>query len=410
MKSQEPTAVAKHRVFLFLQGPSSPLFTKIAAKLGAEGHVCLRINLNMGDWVFWRRRSAINYRGRKDKWPDYIHSFLLARNVSDLILLGEERPYHKAAATAARELGVDIHVVEMGYLRPDWVTFERDGMSSNSRFPRDPQIILSMAQNLPEPDWRRYYDQTFLAEASYDLLYNLPNVLAWFLFPFYTRHALFHPLVEYNGWMFRLLRSKRREAHANKVMTLCAASADTVPYYVYPLQLQTDYQLRAHADFCGQEEAIATVIGSFSRHAPTESRLVVKIHPLDNGLINWASIIENEARANGAIDRVDVIDGGRLDLLINKSRGLVTVNSTAALPALRAGKPVKVLGKAIYDIAGITEQQSLDSFWKRAEPPDPEIVTAFFRLLAFDYHVRGNFYSKKGSDAAAAEISRRLVR
>jgi len=410
MKNQERPAVAKHRVFLFLQGPSSPLFAKIAAKLEAADHVCLRINLNVGDWVFWRRRNAINYRGREDKWPAFIQEFLLARNVTDLILLGEERPYHKVATAAARDLGVDVHVVEMGYLRPDWVTFERDGMSSNSKFPRDPETLASMAKNLPEPDWRQCYDQTFLAEASYDLLYNLPNVLVWYLFPYYKRHAIFHPLTEYYGWFLRLLRSKGREAYAAKIVQRLLVSADAVPFYVYPLQLQTDYQLRAHSDFCGQEAAIETVIRSFSRHAPDDSRLLIKIHPLDNGLINWASIINNEARANEVISRIDLIDGGRLDLLIEKTRGLVTVNSTAALPALRVGKPVKVLGKAIYDIEGIAEQQSLDRFWQSSEPPVPELVAAFFQLLASDYQVRGNFYSKEGSDAAAAEISRRLAK
>ena len=44
----------KKRVFLFLQGPSSSIFRKIAAKLEANGHTCLRINLNVGDWIFWR--------------------------------------------------------------------------------------------------------------------------------------------------------------------------------------------------------------------------------------------------------------------------------------------------------------------------------------------------------------------
>ncbi len=67
----------------------------------------------------------------------------------------------------------------MGYLRPDWLTLERDGMSSNSHFPADAAHILEAARNLPEPDWRKHYSQTFVADASYDLLYNLPNVFLW---------------------------------------------------------------------------------------------------------------------------------------------------------------------------------------------------------------------------------------
>ena len=117
-----------------------------------------------------------------------------------MILLGEERPYHKVATNAARELGIKIYVVEMGYLRPDWVTFERDGMSSNSHFPRDPDEIIELAKGLPEPDFAPQYSQSFLAEAIFDLLYNLPNVFFWFLYPYYTRHSIYHPLAEYYGW------------------------------------------------------------------------------------------------------------------------------------------------------------------------------------------------------------------
>lgn len=409
MKSNKPHIGEEARVFLFLQGPSSPLFAKIAARLEDDGHACLRINLNMGDWIFWRRRGATNYRGRRERWPAFIRTFLETRRVTDLILLGEERPYHKAATKAAHELGVDIHVIEMGYLRPDWVTFERDGMSSNSRFPREPETILESAKNLPDPDWAPRYHQTFLADASYDLLYNLPNVFLWFLYPHYERHALFHPLAEYYGWIFRLLQSKRGQAHAEHTIARLLENAEILPFYVYPLQLQTDYQLRAHSDFRGQEEAIYAVIKSFSRHAPTDSRLVIKIHPLDNGLIHWHSIIQDEARTHQASGRIDVIDGGRLDLLYEKTRGVVTVNSTAALPALRMGKPVKVLGRAIYDIAGITEQQTLDRFWQHAAPPSTELTSAFFRLLAAEYQVRGNFYSQAGTDAAAEAIRSRLI-
>jgi capsular polysaccharide export protein len=296
----------------------------------------------------------------------------------------------------------------MGYLRPDWVTFERDGMSSNSRFPKDPQTILELAKDLPEPDWTQRYDQTFLADASYDLLYNLPNVFMWFLYPFYERHALFHPLAEYYGWIIRLLRSKRLNAHAEATIKWLLARTETEPFFVYPLQLQTDYQLRAHSDFNGQEEAISTVLRSFAQHAPAQCRLVIKIHPLDNGLIHWPSVIAEEADALAIQDRIDVIDGGRLDLLFEKTRGVVTVNSTAALPALRMGKPVKALGKSIYDIAGLTHQQTLDQFWQHGQRPSQELVAAFFRLLAAEFQVRGNFYTATGSQAAADRIASKL--
>ncbi|OOG68200.1 capsular biosynthesis protein [Sinorhizobium sp. A49] len=394
------------RVFLFLQGPSSPIFRKIANCLESYGHTCLRINLNVGDQITWWRKGASNYRGTFAGWPAYLEQFIRDRKVTDMILLGEERPYHQAATAVARRAGVAIAIVEMGYLRPDWLTLERDGMSSNSHFPADAAHIVDAAKTLPEPDWRKHYSQTFVADASYDLLYNLPNVFLWFLFPHYRRHAIFHPLAEYAGWIRRLVAGKRRSARADE--TVRALLSDSVPYFVYPLQLETDFQLRAHSPFHSQKDAIDEVMTSFAAHSVADTRLVFKVHPLDNDLIGWRNFIEAKAAALGLAGRVFYLDGGNLDVLAEASSGMVTVNSTAGLHALKQGRPVKVLGTAVFDIAGLTDQQPLDDFWQAPAAPDAEVSTAMFRLLAASIQVRGNFYSKAGTDAGAQAIAERL--
>jgi capsular polysaccharide export protein len=397
---------SRQRVFLFLEGPSSPIFMKIAGRLEALGHVCLRVNLNIGDQIFWRRQGGHAFRGRPEEWPAWIAGFLTRHGVTDLVLLGEERPYHRVAAEAAKRLSVDVYVIEMGYLRPDWLTLERDGMSTNSHFPDDPDQILRAAADLPEPDWARRYSQTFLAEALYDLAYNLPNAFLWFLYPHYRRHAIYHPLVEYGGWILRLLKEKRLKREADRV--LAGLVSGKSPLFILPLQLQTDFQLRAHSPYHDQQQAIAEVLASFAAHAAPDARLVVKIHPLDNGLVDWAGTVAELAAKLGVKERVTFLDGGDLARLIGLSAGIVTVNSTVGLHALQQRKPVKVLGVAMFDIPRLTHQASLDTFWKAPTLPDPEVCAAFFRLVAATIQVRGNFYSRAGTDAGADAIAERL--
>ncbi|WEX88181.1 capsule biosynthesis protein [Sinorhizobium garamanticum] len=394
------------RTFLFLQGPSSPIFAKIADRLEALGHTCLRINLNVGDQIFWRRGGAFNYRGSMSAWPAFVEAFIRRRAVTDLVLLGEERPYHQAAIAAAGQTGVAVFIVEMGYLRPDWLTLERGGMSSNSHFPAEPDQILSAAAGLPEPDWRRRYEQSFLAEATCDLLYNLPNVFLFFLFPGYRRHGIFHPLAEYAGWLLRLTTQRRRQRAADALIRSLASEGSD--YFVYPLQLETDYQLRAHSPFNSQKEAIRAILASFAHHAPAGSKLAIKTHPLDNGLIRWRKVVAEAAAKTGIADRVAYLDGGNLDALAQGSAGVVTVNSTAGLHALKQGKPVKVLGSAVFDIAGLTDQQPLDAFWQTPRGPDAALSAALFRLMAAAIQVRGNFYSSAGTSAGANAIAERL--
>ncbi|KAA3507665.1 capsule biosynthesis protein [Agrobacterium rosae] len=395
------------RAFLFLQGPSSSLFAKIADHLTHAGLACYRINLNVGDQIFWRRGGASNYRGSIEKWGSYIRSFMDDRNVGTIILLGEERPYHKEAVRAAKERGIEVVVIEMGYLRPDWVTVELDGMSSNSRFPNDPELILKAAENLPEPDWTRKYSQTFLAEALADLTYYLPSVFLGFLYPRYRFHGIFHPLAEYAGWVGRLATARRRDRQARMLTSQLQTSG--APWFVYPLQLETDYQLRAHSPYHSQRDAIADVISSFARSADGAAILAIKVHPLDNGLISWRKNVQQEAARHGVSSRVIYFDGGDLNALLKHSQGVVTVNSTAGLSALVQGISVKTLGHAIYNLVGLTHHSSIDEFWCKRTPPDTSLTLAFLRLLAGSIQERGNFYSHDGVTGAAVAIAGRLI-
>lgn len=394
------------RTFLFLQGPSSPLFANIANHLEELGHRCLRVNLCVGDWMFWRRGGAVNYRGNLGGWPAFVGAFMDAEGVSGLILLGEERPHHIAAVAAAKARGIPVYAVEMGYLRPDWVRIERGGSGYNSHFPADPAAILKAATGLPEPDFKQRYTQTFLADAAYDLLFNLPNVFLWFFYPHYRWHAIYHPLAEYAGWIGRLVKGPFCKQHRQRILKKTLDQED--PYYILPLQLETDYQLRAYSNFGSQRDAIEMVISSFAANAAAGTRLLIKVHPLDNGLINWARDIRKRARRHGVADRVHFIDGGNLSRMVMRSAGVVTINSTAGIVGLQRGRPVKTLGIAIYDIPGLTEQLPLDRFWQEAAAPDPALVDAFLRLIAATLHVRGNFYSWAGSNDGAMSIARRL--
>lgn len=393
--------------YLFLQGPASPLFNFLAGQLEAAGSTCLRINFHAGDSLFWRRKGAFAYRGSLAKWGAFIRAFMAGKHVDAIILFGDERPLHVEAARAAHEMGVAVYVVEMGYLRPDWVTLERDGVSANSHVPNDPEKIMALASDLAEPDWRPRFRQTFMAEALLDLTYYLPAAILWFLYPGYRRHGLYHPLAEYGSWIGRLASEKSRQKTARSTTAVIRTAG--VPWFVYPLQLQTDFQLRAHSPFNSQQEAISEVIESFAKHAPVAAHLAIKVHPLDNGLVSWGKAIEGLKHRFNVSGRVHYLDGGNLGDLIEGCSGMVTVNSTSAFHSLRLKVPAKVLGVAIYDIPGLTDQQPLDAFWANPTPPDMELTDAFYRLIAASIQVRGNLSSWEGARAAAVAMAGRLI-
>lgn len=395
------------RHFVFLQGMPSPYFSRIARGLTNLGCRTTRINLCVGDWLFWRGTSAVNYRGHYADWPEFISGFFDRNGVTDLILLGEQRGYHKEAVAAAHARGIRVTVSDFGYLRPDWITLERDGMSGLSRFPREPQEIRRRALLAQQANLAPCYADGALQMVAADLLFNISTVLFWWLYPHYRRSDRRpHPLIYTATSGKHLLHTRLAQPHAHRlVSTLLTSKAR---YYLFPLQLEHDFQIVAYSPFKDMGCAIKTVLRSFARCADSDARLILKVHPWDAGLRNWNKLIHRWAGGLGIERRVDYLSGGNLDEVMRSSLGVVTVNSTSGIRALQLGIPVKALGQAIYDIPGLTYQGELDAFWSRATAPDPALLKAFIDLLAATVQVRGVFFKEPGLTAAVAESVRRL--
>jgi len=394
------------RAFLFLQGPSSPFFALIADGLEQMGHRVFRINLCVGDQLFWRRSGAVNYRGRLSDWPAYIADFLDRQNITDLLLLGEQRDHHKAAIAVAKARGIQVVVTDFGYLRPDWIILERDGMSAHSRFPRDPEAILALAAKCPKANLNRIYKDSFWGMALSEMAYHLSSYFFWFFFPHYRSFKVENPVLAYLGTGWRLLFSRTRNKRTGN--TLAQLKRNSTPYFLFPLQMENDFQIRAYSHYPNMEIPIAEVIASFAAHAEPQANLLVKIHPWDPGLKNWKRIVNRLALAQGVSARVHYLDGGNLDAMIRQSKGMVTINSTSAIQALRMNCPIITLGHAIYDVPGLSFQGELNDFWRLAVPPNPELRNACIDAMTATLQIRGVFYRQPGLDAAVTAALKRL--
>jgi capsular polysaccharide export protein len=390
---------------LFLQGPTSFYMEQVARRLTARGHRVSRINLHFGDRLFWRL-PADNYRGTIENWRPFIARYLDGRTVTHLLLLGDRRPHHRIAAEEARVRGIEVVCCELGYLRPDWLVLERDGMSTFSRMPRDPAVIRALAPNFEPPDFKVRCTTPFWRLAATDIVYSIGEVFFWPLYPGYKRHAIHHPFSEYAAWIKRALLSpieKRRTAEAFETL-----KRSRVRTFVFPLQLSTDYQIRDHSPYPDMPSAAREIIASFAAHAAAPTRLVVKVHPLDGGQTPWRRLITETAARHGVGDRVFYVDGGDIGEMLQEAAGCVLVNSTVGLFALQRGCPLKVMGNAIFDVPGMTFQGPLDAFWSDAVPPDMDLVRDFVRLLAGAIHIRGGFYSQPALGMAVPATVQRL--
>jgi capsular polysaccharide export protein len=393
------------RRVLFLQGLPGSFFSRLGNALRERGCDVYRINFNGGDQWDWPAKGAANYRGPARGWPAFLATYLRKHRISDIVLFGDCRPLHRMARGTAAGLGVTVHVFEEGYLRPDWVTLERGGVNGFSPLSLDPgwyreaSLALPPVEDVPPlpPSLKRRWRETI----AYYLAFTL---LGW-SFPYYRTHRPHPPLVEAAGWLTRLSRYRKNLRRSETAISTLQPQS----YFVFPLQLDSDYQLRAHSDFDGMQPALAEVVASFAAKAPAGKRLAIKAHPLDNGLTDWRTRTLEYAEALGIADRVVFVDAGDLVALVENACGIVTVNSTAGTFALAAGVPVIALGRAIYCLEGLTHQGDLNSFWSTPTPPDADLYDAFRRVLAARCLLRGGFYTDERHaplvDSAADRIT-----
>lgn len=401
------TPVRTVRNFLLLQGLMGPFFQRMGEGLRKRGYGVWKVNFNGGDELFWRLPNGISYRGRSEDWPAALKRIIAEHGITDVLLFGDCRLQHQAATRVCREMHIPVHVFEEGYIRPDWVTLELGGVNGHSTLPRDSQWFRDVAARLPALPPHTGVPSSFRRRALEGVAYNTATILGKWKYPFTLNHRPWPPLVEGVGWLRRLARRKSARERSERLLARLDAGT---PYMLFPLQLDADAQVRLHSPFTDLRQAIALVVESFAAHAPAEMRLVVKEHPLDNGVRDWRVFLVETARKFGVEDRVDYMEVADIAQVVKRARGVVTINSTTGTLALASGVPVITLGHAVYDLDDITYQGSLDSFWAAPGKPDEATFAAFRRVLIERCLIPGGFFSEIGLNklvnAAVARLER----
>ena len=393
--------------YLFLQGPHGPFFRLLGDELRSRGHEVTRVNLCGGDVLDWPF-GALSYHGRTSDWSFWIHELMERRGVTDLLVFGDWRPHHREAVHIARLHGIRVWAFDEGYLRPHWITMEPGGVNGNSTLPHTPKDVLSQSADCPEPEKPASFENPIEHRQLQAVLYAGASLLSMPFFPFYRTHRPYGHLRElFSGWIPHILSRPGRIRASEAAL----AHLNDAPFFLFPLQLDSDSQVRRYSPFSGMKEAIAWVMTSFARDAPRDTHLVIRNHPLDSGLIRYDRFIRSFSKACGIEDRVLFVESGNGLEMIRKSQGVVLLNSTMGMQALEQGKAVYCVGKAIYAMPGLAqsaEECRLSRFWQERRAPDAALLHAFEKLLLTSVLVNGNFYYGEGRSMAVRGCADRL--
>jgi capsular polysaccharide export protein len=385
--------------FLLLQGPASPFFKELGLELNNMGHLVWKVNFCGGDKITSIGGvPQFDYCSTFHDFPNWLSNLFKEYNFTHIILFGDTRPFHKMAITIAKQFHCKIYVYEEGYLRPDWITFEQSGVNGNSNV-----IISNEATN-----WLLNYKlkltqhphalDTALSTTKrffQDLIYRLATMAYFVKYPHYKTYRPKNAFIEYLGWCKRIPLKILKKPYENKIIK--SISLNKTNYYFFPLQLNSDAQIHTHSSFGTIENALNFVLHSFFKSAPKDSLLVIKNHPFDTGLINYKKIIIAFCKVHKTnAKKIIYLENGHLPTLLKNAQGTVVVNSTVGMSALVHHCPTIALGKAIYNMPGLTNQCSLDHFWNNLEKPNMELYIKLENFLIETNQINGNFYTKLG--------------
>lgn len=391
--------LAAHRRILLLQSPIGDFFAKLSDWLSQGGSQVYKINFNHGDEIFYPASYAntYNYTGTLADFEQYLRDFLTQHQIDAVVCFGDNRPYHRIAKYLCQvQPETSFWVFEEGYFRPFWVTLEQDGVNAYSPLPRDAQFF---AQQLPKLKQQTYQEPTpvkggFLPMASLAMRYYWAMYTGRKKFPYYQHHR-FHELRHYmKTWSISGLK-RAYYAISERSFARKIEQGRFGRFFVLPLQVFNDSQIRIHSDFSSVREFMLHVLESFAHHAPDDTQLLIKHHPMDRGFIDYYDDIQSViAKYPHLIGRVHYVHDVPLPVFLRYGVGMVTLNSTSGLSALIHNMPVKVLGRAHYDINGLTDQQNLADFWLKPQKPDEALFTAYRLYHVNITQINGSYYSQ----------------
>ena len=380
--------ISSHKNILLIQGPMGPFFDEFAKFLFEQQNDVFKINLNLAEKYFYNQKQSFDYIGPLEGFNKHLTHFIETNNIQQIFVFGDCRSYHRIAKSVSIKLNIDFYVFELGYIRPNYITLEKHGVNNYSTLPRNIHFYLNIdcpEQPIPSPAMPSYFDM-----AMSSALYYFINALPLSKFKHYKHHK--------NASYIKEAILNIKNAYRKVFLKFSQASVinriesnNIGAYFVVPLQVSTDFQIKSHSDFSSVASFIRTVLVSFSSHSSNAS-LVFKHHPVDRGHANYQGLITSISGELGCLNRVYYVHDTHLPTLLKNAKGSIVINSTVGLSSLWHKTPLIALGRANYNFKGLTFQGDLDEFWLAPGIVDYDAFMAYYNYVIARTQFNGSFY------------------
>ena len=289
----KPSSYLLWPFFLFGKNPSLTEIEKITDYSFYRG--CLRYRLTKSNPLYWLYQK---YQNMMARWYfSSCYRILVNKNIKGLAVWNGQNLPLAAAIAAAHRLGVRTLFFENGPL-PNSTMLDPEGINFKNSFPRDPDFFNDL-----------HVDEDKL------------------------RKLLETPLVA---------RAPRKNKTEEKTPTVLPDN-----YLFLPFQTYNDTQVLLFSPWIGgMRELLREVRLALDTLPHPRPVLVVKEHP--SCRMEYSDLYKEMA----AKEVVFASDISTMEL-IQRSQGVITINSSVGVESILLGKPVLTLGQAFYNIPGL---------------------------------------------------------
>lgn len=391
---------------LLLQGPVGWFFKSLQTELIRRNFDVKRVLFNSADAIYASRKNVVRFSGSLDDWQRWLKNEFSVNPPDIIILFGSNRPVHTVARELAKIHDIKVLSLEEGYLRSGYITCEVGGNNQHS------MLSHSMKDVIAEGDVPQH------ANVGSSFYHLVAQGMIYYLWRDFTESEaekqLYHrvtntPLVDSIIWTRRMMRywwAKIFEYRARRQIL----SGKKGHYIFVPLQTPGDSQLRIASRGWSNNKLVRETLRAV-KETGSDLHVIFKTHPLDVNSHIRTRNIKRIAAEQGMTQKTTILDSGMISLLTEHSSGMITINSTCGFSALGHGKPLLVLGDAVFrheNIATIgNDASSIDEFFRLRAPKPNSSIESFFARLKKHALLPGDFYLFKGRKIAAQSVAKK---
>ena len=375
---------------LFLVGPIGTFFARLSNFLEENDVKTFKISFPLYEYGFKKSR-LIKYSKDIRFFKEFLKEIIVEKNIKHIFMYGNVLIPHKQALDLVKQLNkeskkIKTHIFELGYLRPNFVTLEREGINYDSGFIKNRDFYLKQDTYKVFPVAKKHAH--FRVRKIWKTISFINHCFKNYRIVEYEHKLQPRPIYiwfQIKGFFLKFFFLLTEY----KLKKKCFSKQK---FYLVILQVSSDSQLTEGSNLKDNNKFIYKVIKDFAE-SKVDYNLVFKHHPRDRGYINYSNQIEKISKEFGVYNKVFYIHDYFLSRLFQKlnCKGTVLINSTVGFQSLYHSVPVKSLGISPFNIEGLSDQRSLVSFFKNPLPVDRFLFNKFYKYILENSQINGNF-------------------